>query len=38
VYAETAHHFECAGQEPDAVAGYRHSARLIFKTVADPEV
>ena len=37
VHAKAAHHLERHGQKPDAVAGNRRSARLIFKTVADPE-
>ena len=36
VHAKAAHHLERHGQKPDAVAGNRRSARLIFKTVADP--
>ncbi len=38
VYAETAHHFEYDGQKPDAMAGCHDSARLVFKTVADPRM
>jgi len=36
VHAKTANHLECDGEKPDTVAGYRHAASLIFKTVADP--
>ena len=35
LHAEAADHLECDGEEQDAVAGGRQSARLIFETVAD---
>jgi len=36
LHAETVDHLERDGEKPDAVAGCRHSASLIFRTVAVP--